>query len=101
MGIWVIVQRGNGEFRGPAVIDALITSDHVAIEKGRNLLDNSTIVASSVDMTTVHRTGVVLGQLIKVMDALQGVSWFGKIIGIRHFQQLPKAPRTTLTVEKI
>ena len=98
--VWIIVQRGDGSFRGPPIENELITEDYVAVERGRNELDQYTSYPQNVDLTTLYRTGVRNGQVVRVLDSLQGIEWFGKIIGIRHFQDPPRGLRTDLTIER-
>jgi len=98
---WIIVQRGNGEFRGPPIEDVLITEDYVAIECGRNALDNAAVGTEEVTLTTSYRVGVRTGRIVRVLDALQGVPWFGKITGIRHMQVSAVELQTVLNIERV
>ena len=96
---WAIIQRGSGEFRGPPIVDALITEDYVAVDRGRSVLDSATAKASVVTLTTIYRIGVRSGHLVKVLDALQGVLWFGKVIGIQQQINNPVDSKTILPIE--
>jgi hypothetical protein len=80
----IIVLRGAGDKRGPDIIEPLIAEPIVAVERGRNELDTHSVLQQPIQMTTTFRTGVELGQLVEVIDALQGEVWRGKITGISH-----------------
>ena len=80
----MIVQRGSGDKQGVDIIDPLINSVPVGLSRGQAEIDENGENLQQVTMTTVFRSGVLLGQLTEVHDSLQGVSWVGKIIGINH-----------------
>lgn len=94
----LFVKRSLGDLRGPDIIDRLLASDDVAIERGRNELDiNSGL--QDIELVTVFRTGVKMGQLVEVLDALQGRIYRGKIKGIRHIAS-SGVIQTQLTLDK-
>lgn len=79
----IIVIRCAGTHPGEDVVDALITNTSVALERGRHEINEN----SGTRPTTLHtkyRSGVRLGQMVEVHDALQGRVWRGKIAGISH-----------------
>lgn len=80
----LFVVRYTGDQRGPDIIDALITENAVALERGRNELDATAILQQEVEQTVVFRPNLRLGQLVETVDALQGKVWRGKITGISH-----------------
>lgn len=84
MPVDIIVLRGAGDKRGPDIVEPLISEPVVAVERGRNELDLHSVLQQPIQMTTVFRTGVELGQLVEVVDAMQGEVWRGKITGISH-----------------
>ena len=80
----LFVQRGIGDKRGEDVVDPLITSIPVAIQRGRNELDAQSSGLQDVTVDTVYRDGVRLGQVAKFYDSQTGLEWVGKITGITH-----------------
>ena len=89
MSIDIFVQRGAGDKPGDDIIDPLIGSIPVAIQRGRNELDARSVPLKKVDTEALYRVGVRLGQLARFHDLLNGVEWSGKISGISH--QVTKA----------
>lgn len=80
----VIVTRHPGNKDGPDLIEALLATVPVALSRGRREMDENAHAKADVTLTTLYRSGVRLGQLIEVNDALQGETWYGKITGINH-----------------
>jgi len=56
----------------------------VAIVRGRNELDERASGMQHVEVETVYRTGVRLGQVARFADMQTGEVWTGKIVGITH-----------------
>lgn len=83
MSVDLFVKRKLGELRGPDIINRLLATDLIAIERGRNELDKNSGI-QDINLVTVFRTGVEMGQLVEVIDVLQGREYRGKISGIRH-----------------
>lgn len=80
----VFVQRYAGDLRGPDIVDPLLTELNVALARGKTELDKQALLQQTVHQEVKFRAGVRLGQLVETHDALQGVSWKGKITGISH-----------------
>lgn len=83
MAIDIIVQRGAGDNPGEDIVDPLITELSVALSRGQVEIDR---VAKGVPVTlqTKFRGNLMPGQLIEVVDALQGAAWRGKIVSVEH-----------------
>lgn len=81
MSIDIFVQRDNGDKRGDDIVDPLIGSVPVAIQRGRNELDDRAGGMQQVEAETVYRDGVRLGQVAQFYDT---VPWYGKVTGITH-----------------
>ena len=84
MSIDIFVQRGPGDKRGEDIVDPLITDINVAIQRGRNELDEQASAMQDVEVQTLYRTGLRIGQLARFLDIQQSVVWLGKITGITH-----------------
>lgn len=80
----IFVQRGAGDRRGDDVVDPLMSALEPALARGRALLDENAVLQQPVQVTVKFRPDLRLGQLAEFHDALQGVSWKGKITGISH-----------------
>lgn len=80
----IIVTRGAGNKRGEDIADALLSTVEAQLARGTAELDAHSTAPQTVNLSTVYRTGVSLGQLIEVHDALQGQSYRGKITGVSH-----------------
>ena len=78
----IFVQRYAGDLRGSDIVDPLLTELSVALARGKTELDEQALLQQNVQQEVAFRVGVRLGQLVETHDALQGVSWKGKITGI-------------------
>lgn len=94
----LFVKRDLGELRGPDVVNRLLATDLIAIERGTSELDKNSGL-QEIELVTVFRTGVEMGQLVEVLDALQGRIYRGKIKGIRHIAS-GGVVQTQLTLDK-
>lgn len=79
----IIVKRGEGDKPGHDIFEPLLATIPVAIERGRSEIDSESDIQSVV-MECVYRSNVEKGQLIEVLDILQGKTWRGKLVGIQH-----------------
>ena len=77
------VQRGAGARPGPDIIDPLMSTQLVMIERGRAEIDANSGL-QKVYLTCRYRGGVQAGQLAEVHDNLQGASYRGKIVGLAY-----------------
>jgi hypothetical protein len=77
----VTVIRGAGDIFGEEITDVLFSTDGVAVQRGRNLID-ANASARIVSMTTLYRPGLQIGQLVEVHDSSMGAVWRGKITDI-------------------
>ncbi|RKZ88580.1 MAG: hypothetical protein DRQ39_02230 [Gammaproteobacteria bacterium] len=83
MSVDIIVIRSPGDIRGPDIIDPLLSNVTVAVNRGTTeIQDNEPI--DTISLSTNYRSNVRVGQIVEVIDALQGRVWRGKIIGISH-----------------
>lgn len=94
----LIVVRGQADVTGPDVEDPLVTTVPVALARGRNELDSNSRL-QPIRLTCFYRAGFRHGQIVRVMDALQGETWVGKITGLNHYVE-DFTPLTELSVER-
>jgi len=94
----LIVVRDLGDRDGGEVFDPLLTTVAVALGKGAQLINSYTPV-NVVTLKTVFRSGVRKGQLCEVMDAMQGITWRGIIMGVNHVIEGPST-YTQLEIER-
>ena len=94
----IIVIRCAGDHPGEDIVDPMITSVAVALERGRYEINEHSGMRSTT-LRTKYRNGVRQGQIVEVHDALQGKSWRGKVSSITHTSQGP-ALYTDLTIMK-
>ena len=80
----IIVVRNAGDLQGEDIVDALLSTVPVQLARGQAELDAHSSTPQSVSLDVVFRTGLELGQLAEVHDAMQGTSYRGKITGISH-----------------
>lgn len=81
----IFVQRDEGDKRGDDIVDPLIGGSlPVAIQRGRNELDDTATPMQTVTVEAVYRDGVRRGKLALFNDSLRGLSWLGKVTGITH-----------------
>lgn len=97
--VWIAVARYAGDRRAPPIIDPLIATDAVALNRGRNALDSFAYRPTTVRVTATYRDGLRLGQVVEVRDELQGVAWKGKIIGL-SYTNASGGPEVTLDIER-
>lgn len=86
----IIVVRGAGDKQGTDIEDRLICTVEVALARGRNEFDENSGL-QSIAITSVLRPLLRPGHLIEVQDALNGVTWRGKLTSIRHTVSLAGA----------
>ena len=77
----IVVQRGLGDKPGPDIVDPLLSTIPAALARGTHEINASTSV-DVVTLRTVYRPNVSTGGFCEVHDALQGVSWRGRIVGL-------------------
>lgn len=100
--ISVTVQRDPANRRGPDISDPLITSEAVAVERGRNEIDANCSQRQLVTLDVMPVAGVRVNSLVEV----QGIDvqpWRGMVtaIAIRVALDGDQLTRTmTLTVER-
>lgn len=95
----VRVIRAPANIVGVDIVDPLLTTDAVAIQRGRNEIDAASKITPTT-LTIIHRDGLETGQTVEVMDSLQGRTWYGKIVGIDIALEFSKLT-TTLSVERV
>lgn len=100
MAVDIFVQRDGGLKQGKDIVDPLIPTIAVALNRGRNELDQQATPKTPVELTTVYRPGVLLGQLVEIAEGIRAEIYRGKVIRIRH-QISPDRAVTTLTVQRI
>lgn len=84
MTIDIIVIRGAGDRPGDDIVDPLIGSIPVALERGRNELDARSSALQDFSVETVYRTGVRCGQIVRLYNEQTGAIVTGKVGGITH-----------------
>jgi hypothetical protein len=100
MALDIFVQRDAGDRRGDDVVDPLIGDNiPIAIQRGRNELDEKSSSPQKVNSECVHRTGLELGQHVRVFDFDTGEVWNGKVASITHKQE-GRMLTTSLVIER-
>lgn len=98
MSVDIVVIRIPGNKQGPDIVDPLLTNTTIAISRGEaEIQDNEPI--DSIALTTNYRTGVKMGDIVEVLDSLQGKVWKGKVVGISHNNALADS-WTDLDIER-
>lgn len=90
----LVVVRGSGSRNGRDIVEPLLSTNEVALARGRMELDTYSPGQQPVTLTVVYRPNLRIGQLIEVHDALQGRSYRGKIVGISH--RISRSEATTM-----
>lgn len=76
--ISVIVERAPADKQGDDIVDALITANNVALERGRNEIDSNFTNRESVSSTGPCQGYMRQGRLIEISDSEQ-LAWRGII----------------------
>jgi len=92
----LIVIRDAGDHQGEDVVDPMITSVAVALDRGRFEINEASGMRPTT-LETVYRNNVEMGQIVEVHDSLQGSVWRGKISSISHRSKGPEL-LTRLTI---
>ena len=79
----IIVLRDPGDQEGAPIFDPLLSDTAAAISRGKQELDDNSGLQEVV-LDCVFRVNFRNGQLVLVIDQLQGVSWRGKVVGVNH-----------------
>ena len=95
----ITVRRGDGLHPGEDIVDPLIKTLPVGLERGRNELDDRAHALQEVDLTIHFRAGLRLGQVVEVKETLFGTVWYGKITGLTHSYE-GVAPLTVVRVKR-
>lgn len=77
------VQRGDGLSQGADIVDPLMSTPLVLLERGRAEIDKASGL-QKVQLTCRYRGGVRTGQLAEVHDSLQGETYYGKLVGVAY-----------------
>lgn len=80
----IFAVRGDGEKEGDPIVDPLLTSDAVAVSRGRAELDRQYLPTKTYEVDVLYRNDLRLGQLLEVHDLLFNETWYGKLLGIAH-----------------
>lgn len=96
----IVVTRGVGLAEGDPFVSPLITTETVALAKGKALLDEFASMHSSVVLVVPFMEGLRLGDLVHIHETINGLLWAGKVTGISHTIDGPKST-TELTVDKV
>lgn len=99
----LVVIRGAGDKPGNDISSELITSDAVAVSRGRAELDQHSSALQEVSLTLVYTSGIKLGEIVQVHNQLEGYSWKGKVIEVSHSAEKLSGPRltTNLVVQRV
>lgn len=97
MAIDIIVIRGAGSHQGPDIIDAYITSEQVAIQRGANQLDLTASGLQEVDVVVPYDGSLRPGQVVQVNDTELEEMWYSKIKSV-SISSAGVETLTTLTV---
>lgn len=77
----VTVQRQPANRQGPDIVDPLLVSEPVAVERGRNEIDANCTPRVQVVMETVPLAGVRINRVVEVQD-MAAPAWRGLLTGI-------------------
>lgn len=95
----IFVMRGAGDKRGEDITSPLLTSLAAALQRGQVEID-SYAPSRTVQISAKFRTGLKTGQIVRVLDSLQGAVWNGKIVSIDNGVSGPSLT-TNLTVQRM
>lgn len=81
----IVVYRVSQTRMGPDVVEILLNGDVGAMTaRGLCEIEEEAAMVQEVDLRITYRDGLRLGQIAEVEDTYLGVSWRGKVIGVRH-----------------
>jgi hypothetical protein len=100
MAVDIIVQRSPADKCGDDIVDPLISTVSVALNRGRNELDDKAEPSRVIRYQIIYRPGLQSGQIIEVHDGLRGISFRGKLVGLHHSLSGGSAI-TEVAIEKI
>lgn len=87
----VIVQREAAiPYRAPDIVDPLLTTEEVAVSRGRDHLCQEGAGTQPVLYEIPFQKGLRTGQLVKIRDATLAKDLKGKIVSIEH--KLTRSP---------
>ena len=86
MAVDLIVVRAPGDRPGPDIVEGILANASIALIRGTTEINDSEPTIR-VSLSTKYRDGVRKGQMVEVLDELQGKVWRGKITGITHTVQ--------------
>lgn len=80
----IVVTRGSGLREGDPFVSPLLCDPVIAEFKGVALLDEFSVMHSSLVVEVPYHAGLRNGQMTTMHEGVNGLVWNGKIIGISH-----------------
>lgn len=96
--IRVTVKREPGDRPGPDIVDPLIGSEAVAVERGRKEIDTNCSSRQIVTMRILPRAGLRVNRLIEV-QSIKEPPWRGLITEITYSAAGGTSPSATMTIK--
>lgn len=79
----ILVVRGSGLSQGEDIIAPLLSTDTSCLARGRVALDDSSGI-HPVTIECIYRSGLLLGDLVELVDPVDDAQVYGKITSIEH-----------------
>ena len=96
----LIVQRHGGDSPGDDIVDPLISTDAVALARGRNELDARAGNKQDVTYNMIPVAGVLPGTFVEVFEVSTGQSFRAKVKSVSKSKALGES-RMTLKLERV
>lgn len=87
----IVVVRFLGDKEGDDIVDELLTTDLVALSRGRAELDSRATAFVERSIRVPYQAGLETGQICEITDELQGETYVAKIIGLSYANDLAEA----------
>lgn len=96
----IVVIRGLGDRPGDDIFEPILASEAAALMRGAAEMNTRSVNKSDKSVSVPFQTGLKPGLLVRVIDALQGEVYTGKVTTIQHSSRAePLEAVTTLNLE--
>ena len=96
----IVVTRGVGLREGDPFISPLLCDPVIAEFKGVALLDEFSVMHSSLVLEVPYHHGLRCGLMVLAVEGVNGLTWNGKLTGISH-KVRDGAFLTEITIDKV
>ena len=93
----LVVYRGLGTRHADTITEPLLSTPGLLRYRGTQEMDEYAQEYMTVDMTVIHRDGLVVGQLVRVAESIYAPYMYAKITDISYISDSQKTEARIVT----